>query len=104
MIWAIPNKDVRDIPLNHIDIPARNVRRREITADLDNLAASITIFGLQQPVLVMPKGDRYSVVIGQRRFLAFRHLQRDTIPAFVLKDTLDARLPGGRLPSFGLAT
>ena len=84
------HKDLRDIPLDHIDIPARNVRRREITADLDNLAASIANFGLQQPIVVMPKGDRYSVVIGQRRYLAFRHLQRDSIPAFVLDDALDA--------------
>ena len=83
------DKDLRDIPLDHVDIPARNVRRREITADLDNLADSIAKYGLQQPIVVMPRGDRYSVVIGQRRFLAFRHLQRDSIPAFVLNDALD---------------
>ena len=84
------HKDLRNIPLDHIDIPARNVRRRDITADLDNLATSIATFGLQQPIVVMPKGDRYSVVIGQRRYLAFRHLQRDSIPAFVLNDSLDS--------------
>jgi ParB family chromosome partitioning protein len=37
----------------------------------------------------MPDGDRYSVVIGQRRYLAFRHLGRKSIPAFVLNVTLD---------------
>lgn len=78
------------IPLDQIDIPARNVRRRAITADLDNLASSIQAYGLQQPIVVMSKGDRYSVVIGQRRYLAFRLLQLETIPAFVLKDDLDA--------------
>ena len=85
-------KDLRDIPLDDIDIPARNVRRREITADLDNLVGSIAKFGLQQPIVVMPQGDRYSVVIGQRRYLAFRHLRRESIPAFVLSDTLDSTL------------
>lgn len=83
-------QDFQNIPLDQIDIPARNVRRREITAGLDDLAASIATFGLQQPIVVMRKGDRYSVVIGQRRFLAFRLLQRDTIPAFVLDGDLDS--------------
>ena len=86
------NKDFKDIPLNDIDIPARNVRRREITADLDNLMESIDKFGLQQPIVVMPQGERYSVVIGQRRYLAFRHLRKESIPAFVLRETLDSTL------------
>ena len=84
------HEGLRDIPLDHIDIPARNVRRREITADLDNLAESIAKFGLQQPIVVMRQGDRYGVVIGQRRYLAFRHLGKETIPAFVLSETLDS--------------
>jgi ParB/RepB/Spo0J family partition protein len=85
-----PFRVARDIPLDDIDIPSRNVRRREITAGLDNLADSIAKFGLQQPIVVMPKEDRYSVVIGQRRYLAFRHLGRESIPAFVLNETLDS--------------
>ena len=83
-------KDLKDILLDDIDIPARNVRRRQITADLDNLVDSIEKFGLQQPIVVMPQGDRYSVVIGQRRYLAFRHLRRESISAFVLRDPLDS--------------
>ncbi|MDE2939892.1 MAG: ParB/RepB/Spo0J family partition protein [Chloroflexota bacterium] len=78
-----------NIPLDQIDIPELNVRRREVTADLEELAVSIEKYGLQQPIVVMPKGDRFSVVIGQRRYLAFRHLDRSRIPALVLNSTLD---------------
>ena len=78
------------IPLDKIDIPALNVRRREITADLTELAASMDKYGLQQPIVVMPRADRYSVVIGQRRYLAARHLNWPRIDALILNTTLDS--------------
>ena len=77
------------IQLDKIDIPTVNVRRREITADLTELAASLNKHGLQQPIVVMPKGDRYSVAVGQRRYLAARYLNWPDIDALILKTTLD---------------
>ena len=82
--------EVKPIPLADLDISELNVRRREITADLDELAESLQKFGLHQPIVVMPKGDRFGVVIGQRRYLAAKHLGWEKIPALVLEEPLDA--------------
>ena len=76
------------ISMEDLDISALNVRKRQITADLDELAASIDRFGLQQPIVVMPQGERYSIITGQRRYLAAKYLGWETIPAFVLDGTL----------------
>ena len=81
---------VNSIPLGSLDISELNVRRREITADLDDLAESLQKFGLLQPIVVVPKGNRFGIVIGQRRYLAAKHLGWDEISALVLDEPLDA--------------
>ena len=86
---AYRDNEVKPIPLEALDISELNVRRREITADLDDLIQSLDRFGLQQPIVVMPKGDRFSIVTGQRRYLAAKHLEWNTIPALVLEEPLD---------------
>ena len=80
---------VRLLPLEDLDISELNVRRREITADLDELAKSLDRFGLQQPIVVAPKGERFAVVVGQRRYLAAKQLGWDQMPALVLSQPLD---------------
>jgi ParB family chromosome partitioning protein len=71
------------------------VRQRERTADIDELAYSIDTFGLQQPIVVQPRGKKFEVLIGQRRYLAAKQLGWDSIPARVqakpLKE-LDAKV------------
>ena len=78
------NKQVELLPLEELDISEFNVRRREITADLDDLAKSMDSYGLYQPIVVTPKGDRFAVVVGQRRYLAAKQLGWDQMPALVL--------------------
>ena len=76
-------KEAKPIPIDQLDVSDLNVRRQNITADIDSMMASLKTFGLLQPIVVVPQGDRYSVVIGQRRYLAAKDLGWDTIPAFV---------------------
>ena len=76
------------IPIDNLDISALNVRKRQITADLEELAANIDRFGLQQPIVVMQQGERYSIITGQRRYLAVKHLGWENIATFVLAGTL----------------
>jgi len=47
---------------------------------------------------VIPKGQRYKLVVGQRRLLAFQSLGRDTIPAIIVKPI---GVRGQRIVSFG---
>lgn len=80
--------EYREIPLDDLVISDDNVRRRDIIADVGDLARSIGIHGLQQPIVVQKKGDKYEILIGQRRFLAFRELGRDKIPARIIPEEL----------------
>ncbi len=83
------DSQVKFLPLEDLDISQLNVRRREITADLDELAKSLDQFGLQQPIVVEPKGERFSIVVGQRRYLAAKQLGWDQMPALVLSQPLE---------------
>ena len=81
---------IRYIPLADLDISEFNVRRREITADLDDLAKSLSDVGMYQPIVVAPKeNNRYTILIGQRRYLAAKQLKWDLIPALVFPKQLE---------------
>lgn len=86
-LTSLFDRQVELLPLENLDISEFNVRRREITADLDDLANSISRFGLHQPIVVTRKGERYAVLIGQRRYLAAKQLGMDQLPALVLTQT-----------------
>ncbi len=74
----------QDLPMEKIDISENNVRKTAPTSRLEELKASIERFGLLHPVIVIQKGERYKLIVGQRRFRAFKELQRTTIPAFII--------------------
>jgi len=59
---------------------------------------SIENFGLIHPVIVVPKGNRYRLLVGQRRFSAFQSLNRITIHAIIIKPLT---LKTERIVSFG---
>jgi ParB family chromosome partitioning protein len=67
----------------------KNVRTRNINADIDGLAHSMLSFGLQQPIVVQQKNGKYEIIIGQRRYLAAKRLGWRTIPARVRETALD---------------
>ena len=83
------DRQVKFLPMDELDLSEFNVRRREITANLDELAASLDQYGLQQPIVVAPKGERFAVVVGQRRYLAAKQLGWENIPALVLSRSLE---------------
>lgn len=78
---------VEHIPLDKLDISESNVRRRDVTGDIDNLAQSLEEIGLLYPIVVRPKGDRFEILIGQRRYLAAKQLGWDQMAARVLPET-----------------
>jgi len=58
-------------------------RREFDTRALDQLARSIGIHGVLQPVVVRKAGARYELVMGERRFRASQLAGRKTIPVVV---------------------
>ncbi len=58
--------------------------RREFGADeLKELAESIRLSGLIQPIFLRKHASGYQIVSGERRFRAFQSLDKTTIPALV---------------------
>jgi ParB family chromosome partitioning protein len=58
---------------------------------LANLAASIRQSGVVQPLLVRPRGDRFQIVAGERRWRAAREAGLTTVPVTV-REVPDAEL------------
>ena len=74
---------IYDIRLDDIEISADNVRESRPGTDLEELASSIKLHGLLQPVVL--KGvygsPKYELIGGQRRYLAHQKLGRTKIRA-----------------------
>lgn len=84
---------VEEIRINKIDISSFNTRKNldagtEDTG-LDDLTISIKEKGLLSPIMVMKSnsGD-FELIAGQRRYLAFKKLGLETIPA-IIREKLD---------------
>lgn len=84
---SVSGYSVEHIPLDKLDISEANVRRRDVTGDIDDLAQSLQEIGLLYPIVVKPKADRYEILIGQRRYLAAKQLGWDRMAARVLPET-----------------
>lgn len=75
--------EVIRVPVERVlDNPFR-IRVVPDSASLDGLARSIAAYGMLEPVLVRPRGDKYELISGQRRFLAAKRLGRAWVPALV---------------------
>jgi ParB family chromosome partitioning protein len=80
---------LRDIPPDLIQPNARQPRRTFDQARLAELAESIRIRGVLQPIVVTPlAGGSFELVAGERRLRAAQMVELDTIPALV-RDTDD---------------
>lgn len=78
----------REIPISKIDY-RRNIRT-EIDDDILELAKSIEEHDVLQPLVVRPKGRRYEVICGHRRYKALQLVGGDiTVPCIVRDDIAD---------------
>ena len=85
--------EIREIPLDRLEADPRQPRRSIDQLRLQELADSIRIHGVVQPVLVraLPEG-RYQIIAGERRWRACALLGRSTLPAIVREvDDANAR-------------
>lgn len=74
---------VEELPIGLIDNNPGQPRKNFDPTALNELAQSIKIYGIIQPILVTKKGDRYMIVAGERRFRASKLAERKTVPAIV---------------------
>ena len=82
---AIAESGYRNLPLSMLDESSTNPRRTFEPAKLVELAHSVTVHGLIQPITVRPKGDRFEVVAGARRFRAAQIAELIDVPTRILE-------------------
>ncbi|MFW9873268.1 MAG: ParB/RepB/Spo0J family partition protein [Candidatus Thorarchaeota archaeon] len=94
---------IQEIPIEQIHNDTEFNCRGHITPlDVKDLADDIRINGLQFPIAIQPKFDvtnlpepyKYRIIAGHRRFVAFKILKYETIPAMIKSglSEIDARL------------
>jgi ParB family chromosome partitioning protein len=74
---------IKELELDEIDANPHQPRERFDDGHLGELAESIKRHGVLQPVVVRRAGERYQLVVGERRFRASKLAGRKTIPAIV---------------------
>lgn len=65
--------------INNPDQPRRDFDQTALT----ELATSLSEHGMLQPIIVVPKGEKYQIVAGERRWRASQLAGLDKIPALV---------------------
>ena len=83
--------DYRDVSLDDLVIGKGQVRVQDPGKGIDDLAASIEKQGLLQPIVICQAREpgKWEILTGQRRFLAHKRLNRETITAAVLDERVD---------------
>ena len=83
--------DMKNIPLDDLEIGKGQSRTREIGKGLEELEDSIRKVGQLEPIVVCPgsKPDKYEILTGQRRFLACKAIPLPTIWAAILDERVD---------------
>ncbi len=75
---------LKEVPIKSVTIWEEAQARTLDTTDIDSLAKSIAVEGLQNPPMVQKNGNNYLLMAGQRRLEAFKKLGYTTIPVLVL--------------------
>ena len=84
MVPAVSKSGVRDIAVELLDPNPYQTRRHVREDGLKELADSIKVSGVVQPVIVRPlPNGRFQLVAGERRWQASKRAGRPTIPAVV---------------------
>jgi ParB family chromosome partitioning protein len=89
----VPGARFQLVPLESIEMNPKQPRQIFDEAGLEELKTSLTEVGLLQPIAVRKSatGDRYELIMGERRTRAARELGWDSIPAIV-RETKDEEL------------
>ncbi len=74
---------VRELPVESIDRNPYQTRTYFDQTALQELAESIKVSGVVQPITVRKAGERYQLVTGERRWLASQMAGKKTVPALI---------------------
>ena len=80
---GLQGQSVRDLPVSEIDPNPYQTRTNFDEQALNELAASILVNGVVQPIVVRPQDGRFQLVAGERRWRAAKKVGREFIPAVI---------------------
>ena len=85
--------EYREVPLDDLVIGKGQVRTQDPGRDIEELAKSIEVQGLLQPIVVCEakESGKWEILTGQRRFLAHKRLKKETISAAILDERVEER-------------
>jgi ParB family transcriptional regulator, chromosome partitioning protein len=86
-----PSGSVDEIDIDLIQPNPEQPRTRFTESALEELAQSIAVNGVVQPILVRPRGEKFEIVAGERRWRAAQRAGLRKIPA-AIKDISDDKL------------
>ncbi len=88
----VPRGTLREAPIDRM-VAGRFQPRQDFPAEsLGELAASIREQGVVQPIVVIPRGDKFEIVAGERRWRAARLAGLDRVPIVVRERATDREL------------
>lgn len=77
------SEELLDLDVDLIEPNQEQPRTRFTETDLEELAQSIRVNGIVQPIIVRKKGNRYEIVAGERRWRAAQRVGLNKVPAVV---------------------
>jgi len=88
-ITALSEGTLKELPIEFMTRGKYQPRRDMHPEALEDLANSIRVQGVMQPIVVRPVGvDRYEIIAGERRWRATQQAGLETIPV-IIKDVSD---------------
>lgn len=78
-----PRGGIQMLPVGSLEPHPNQPRRHFDEAALDELAESIAVRGLIQPIVARPFGERYQIVAGERRWRAAQRARLHEVPVIV---------------------
>jgi len=87
----VDNEELLNVDIDLIEPNAEQPRTRFTEDNLEDLAQSIKVNGLIQPIIVRRKNSKFEIIAGERRWRASQKLGLQKIPAIV-KDIKDEKL------------
>lgn len=88
---TVNNEELLNIDMDLIEPNAEQPRTKFTEENLSDLAQSIKVNGLIQPIIVRRKNSKFEIIAGERRWRASQKLGLQKIPAIV-KDIRDEKL------------
>ena len=85
-------RGVLEIDVSLIDVNPDQPRKVFNEEEIQGLAESIRENGLINPITLREKDGQYQIISGERRFRAFKFLNRGKVPALVLENIADSKM------------